>query len=129
MSPVRSRSPAPSFQSHLENPPRLRAKVCQSPAYYASRPSDQNLLVRFSVGFARDNVGRDVLHKITPPLRAFAFNHPHAPGRHVAGFEAEDAAVAHLNVRPKPIGAEHSPGGIKGHRGCDRTFEFLSGAG
>src|SRR5712671_1725688 len=88
-----------------------------------SRSCDEELWVRATVDLVGSCGTRDVLHEFAAALRTFAFNHAHAAGGHVAGFEADDATFAHLNVRAKPIGAEHSSRGIKRDRGCDRTFE------
>src|SRR5271166_3172032 len=96
---------------------------------FALRSSYEKLLVRLAVGFVGGHVGGDVLHEFAAAFRTLALDHAHAAGRHVAGFERDDAAIAHLYLRAKPIGAEHSPRTVEGHRGCDRTFEFFSGAG
>src|ERR1700678_1381966 len=89
----------------------------------------EKLLVRFLPRLFRGYAQGYVLREFAAALVAFPLNHSHPAGRDVAGVEAEDAAVAHLNVRAKPIGAEHSSRAIKSHRGGDRTFEVLFGTG
>lgn len=44
------------------------------------------------------DVGGDVLHEFAAALGAFAFNYADAAGGHGAGLEADDAAIAHLNL-------------------------------
>src|ERR1700688_4842936 len=89
-----------------------------------SRAGDEELRVWAGVNFVGSRAGSYVLHELTAPFRALALNYAHATGWHIAGFEADDATFAHLDIRAKPIGAEHSSRGIKGDRGRDGTVEI-----
>ena len=53
-------------------------------------------------------VGGYVLHEVPAAFLAFAFNHAHAAGGDVAGFEGDDASIADLDLGAKPVGTEHS---------------------
>src|ERR1017187_6532958 len=79
-------------------------------------PGHEKLLVRLFSRLVRGRSGGDVLHELTAAFLAFVFNHAHAARGDVAGFGAEDASLAYLNVGAKPIGAEHSSGAIEGDR-------------
>ena len=70
--------------------------------------------------------GDHILHEFTAALRTLAFNLTNAATGHVAGFEADDAAFAHLDMRTEPVGAEHPSRGVESHRSGDRALEFFS---
>src|SRR5260370_18409096 len=94
-----------------------------------SRAGHEKLLIWLAVGFVGSCVAGYVLHELAAALRTFAFDHAHAAGGHGAGFESENPAFAHLNVRAKPVGAKHSSRGVEGHGSRDGAFEILISAG
>src|SRR5581483_2185487 len=79
--------------------------------------------------FLFTGIGGHVLDEFATAFRAFALDHAHTAGGHGAGFEADDAAFADYDLRPEPVGAEHASGGVEGHRGGQRAFKFVAGAG
>src|SRR2546421_11957279 len=79
-----------------------------------SRSSHEKLFVAFVIGLVRGSVAGDVLHELAAAFWPLALDHAYAAGRHGTGFEAEDAAFAHLDVRAEPVGAKHSSRGVEG---------------
>src|SRR5580704_19570785 len=97
-------------------------------AFARLRLTHENALFRLRFHLIRRRICGDVLHELAASLRPFALDYAHPARRHVARLQADDAAIAHLDLRPKPVGAEHAARGIESHRRGDGAFEFRSGA-
>src|SRR5450755_2194608 len=105
------------------------SRRCDTDLPVGSGSGYEEALVWLGASFVWRHTGGHVLHKFAATFRALAFDYPHASSRHGAGFQADEAAFAHDDLRAEPIGAKHATGGIEGHRRRDGTFEFRSRAG
>src|ERR1700730_4854640 len=108
---------------------RLHSDAPQLYHHHASGPGYQEFFIRLGFGLRDGGVARDVLYEFPPSFGSFTLNDANAACGHVAGLEANDAAIAYFDVGAKPIRAEHSARGIERYRGRDRTFEIGVSAG
>src|SRR4029077_16822147 len=66
-----------------------------------------------------------IMNDIVATLRAFAIlEYAHSARGNIAGVEAREASVAHLEVEAEPVGAEHAAGSIEGHRRRNLPFKI-----